>query len=75
MKATIKNDFHNTESTVIINKSGVLSERQVRRVRDELCGYDACTCGGNLSEHGPQDVSIETVGMYQYWPMVKITKI
>lgn len=54
---TITNDFHNTSVTVR-TLDGRLSARVVARVRRALCGIDGCTCGGDLSERGPQTVHI-----------------
>ena len=59
---TIKNDFHGTVCTLRTDDSGRLSSGQIRRCRKALCGIDGCTCGGELSERGPQDVEIQVVG-------------
>ena len=52
---TLSNNFHNSTARVRVPDSGTLSVSQVRRVRRELCGIATCTCGGNLSERGPQE--------------------
>lgn len=52
---TITNDFHGTEARV---RAGAISLRTIQRVRKALCGIDECTCGGNLSERGAQQVEI-----------------
>lgn len=59
---TITNDFHNTSAVVRVDDSGVLSDRQRRRVRKVLCGIDGCTCGGELSERGQQTAHVEMHG-------------
>ena len=52
---TFTNDFHNTSINLhIYNDYWVLSARQARRAREELCGLSDCTCGGELGERGPQ---------------------
>lgn len=45
----LTNDFHNTECTVLarVAPNGIdfiLSRRQCRRARNQLCGSDECTC-------------------------------
>lgn len=63
MKITIYNEFHNTEAAVqVTTLPATLSPSQVRRVRRKLCGIEGCTCGGDLSERGGQDVFIEALG-------------
>ncbi len=59
-KITIRNDFHGSETRAVPNE-GYLSPRQVRRIRRDLCGIPECTCGGVLSERGPQDFEIEAL--------------
>ena len=51
---TIRNDFHNTAVRVRANVGDVLTISQVKRCRKTLCSIDGCTCGGVLSERGPQ---------------------
>ena len=58
----IRNDFHGTKASVRVGADGKLSKGQVRRVRKALCGIDGCMCGGNLSQRGRQNVSIEIIG-------------
>ena len=55
---TLRNDFHGTEARVRADYGETLSARQVARVRQTLCGIESCTCGGLLSERGPQRVRI-----------------
>ena len=60
---TIKNDFHNTAVKIAkLGENGELTDSQIRRIRNALCGVWGCTCGGVLSERGPQDIRIETIG-------------
>jgi len=60
MKITIKNNFHGTEARVRFSSlPATLTAGQIKRVRRALCGMTDCSCGGNLSERGPQDVVIE----------------
>lgn len=67
MKITIQNDFHHTEATVYLEcLPAELTERHVRRIRRTLCGIEGCTCGGALSERGPQDVYIDYTGPGAY---------
>ena len=54
MKITLKNNFHNTQATVI-SRDGIISTSSLRRATRKLCGMDGCTCGGI---HGPQDVGL-----------------
>ena len=46
MKATLTNDFHNSQVTVRIPEDGVLSAATTKRVYRELCGSSDCECGG-----------------------------
>jgi hypothetical protein len=59
------NDFHDTAHTVLARHSGGspyrLTQRQVRRLRETLCGVKGCTCGGYLGERGNQFVGIEPI--------------
>ena len=56
MKATLRNDFHNTSATVIV-KNGKISELAMIRAQKKLCSGD-CTCGG---VRGDQDFYIENL--------------
>jgi hypothetical protein len=47
----IANSFHGTAARV---RSGQLSARTVRRVREALCGAQDCVCGGVLGQRGSQ---------------------
>jgi hypothetical protein len=51
-KITLRNDFHNTEAT-IISLDGFISARAMRRAENKLCGISDCQCGGT---RGRQDV-------------------
>ena len=44
-KLTLRNDFHNTEATVIV-KDGVISAGSLKRAEKKLCGMKDCCCGG-----------------------------
>ena len=55
MKATLKNNFHNSEVNVIVT-DGKISEAAMIRAEKKLCGIKGCTCGG---VRGPQDYIIE----------------
>ena len=55
MKITLKNDFHNTEITLIA-KNGMLSTGQVKKSKKTLCGIAGCTCGDELGTRGNQDL-------------------
>ena len=52
---TLKNDFHNTEVTVLVAAGEPLSIHQERRVNAALCGISDCSCG---AIRGPQEVTI-----------------
>lgn len=51
---TIRNDFHDTAVRIRASIGDTLTPSQVRRCRRILCGIEGCTCGGALSERGPQ---------------------
>jgi len=53
-RITITNSFHNSSVRLDLPDDGILSTRQVRRARRELCGIPTCVCGGNLGERGKQ---------------------
>ena len=56
-KITLRNNFHNTEATVIaIN--GIISARAMRRAGNKMCGISDCCCGGT---RGPQDVHFDQI--------------
>lgn len=67
MKITLRNNFHNTEVKLRINKVycggavGKLSAHQIKRARNILCGIQGCTCGDELGCRGPQDYYVEVV--------------
>lgn len=54
-KLTLRNDFHNTEATVIV-KNGIISHSALKRARAKLCGIQECSCG---EIRGPQDMIID----------------
>lgn len=62
----LSNDFHCTEAGVrpILVREGPykgthrIAARTIRRLRQELCGADGCTCGGNLGERGGVRLSV-----------------
>ena len=61
---TLRNDFHNSVARVRLAPEYAfgltLSQSQVRRIKNKLCGVAGCTCGGNLGECGPGNPEIET---------------
>ncbi len=62
MTITITNDFHSSAARVRVSSLPAdLTPSQIARVRRTLCGIDGCTCGGPLSERGPQDVDIVNI--------------
>jgi hypothetical protein len=65
MKATLKNNFHNSEATVLV-KNGEVSEAVIIRAGKKLCGIKGCTCGG---VRGPQDHTISN--LYNGWYSVE----
>lgn len=58
-KFTLRNDFHNTEVSVIVKEGEAFSATQQRRVRKALCGVYECRCG---TIRGPQDIHV-----YETW--------
>ena len=60
---TLTNDFHGSQIALrarnTVDGMYALSAGQVRRARSELCGMTGCTCGGDISERGWQEVHIE----------------
>lgn len=57
-KVTLKNDFHKTEINIVVPENGQLSPRQMRRIRETLCGIKECRCG---ALYGPQEVTAEFI--------------
>ncbi|MDP2026467.1 hypothetical protein [Sulfuriferula sp.] len=57
---TLTNSFHNTSATVrpVAITEGrfagmhKISRKTALRLRNELCGIEGCTCGGNFGERG-----------------------
>lgn len=66
MKITLRNNFHNTETTLIVNDDGIISKRQVKAAHDRLCGSDSCTCGNDFGARGPQTVELYPLGDGNY---------
>jgi len=70
---TVRNDFHNTEARIRASIGDTLTPSQVRRCRRTLCGIKGCTCGGALSERGPQHdddgcaFNAIAIGPYSVW--------
>jgi hypothetical protein len=56
-KITLRNNFHNTEATVIA-LDNIISARAMRRAKNKLCGISDCKCGGR---RGPQDVHLQQI--------------
>ncbi len=54
MKITLTNDFHNTEATVIVNDSMMLSNSQIKRAQKKLCGMSGCECSNAAGTRGRQ---------------------
>lgn len=62
MKVTITNEFHNSHVTLEVpGLPCELTEYQIRRARNTLCGITDCTCGGPLGERGKQNVRVEEI--------------
>ena len=53
-KVTLRNNFHNTKTSV---RCGDLSPATVKRVKTRLC-CSGCTCSGFLGLRGPQDAHV-----------------
>lgn len=76
MLITIKNDYHNTSASVRVESlPAILSRQQMYRVQRKLCGIAGCACGGDISERGQQDVSIDPAGYGEYGPIVRLSSI
>jgi len=43
MKITLKNSFHNSETSALV-KNNTLSAKQISRIERELCGQLDCYC-------------------------------
>jgi len=54
----LKNDFHKTETTFNISDdgTGILSGKDVERIKDKLYGDGCRFCGDKLGARGDQDV-------------------
>ena len=61
--ATITNSYHHTEYTLRVTPGKELSQHQIRRCRQRLCGMKSCHCGGALSQRGPQGWRIRWLGI------------
>lgn len=55
----LTNEFHGSRAVARPDADGILSEDQVRRIRQTLCGIGTCTCGQTeLRTRGRQSVEI-----------------
>ena len=54
MLITLKNDFHNTETSIRVGANGLVSHRTGQRAWKNLCGQSGCICGGVLGQRGRQ---------------------
>ena len=56
MKTTmnLRNDFHNTSTTIRVEAGELLSRRRVRAIEHRLCGIGGCTCSDDLGIRGAQ---------------------
>ena len=65
-KITLRNEFHNTEVGLLVDRDAYhqggadLSRSQILRARRELCGVQGCQCGDELGCRGAQQVWYET---------------
>lgn len=66
MKVTLRNNFHDTETTISVkaleravdaymSSEGKKITSAARRVQWELCGIAGCLCSGFLGLRGPQE--------------------
>lgn len=62
MLATLRNDFHNSRTTVRYRDGQPLSPRQIRRAARRLCGMAGCECSCLLGTRGEQEVDIDSDG-------------
>lgn len=49
------NDFHETETTLIVGDDWTISARQLSSLKNRLCGNGACKCSGPDGARGAQD--------------------
>lgn len=54
-KITLRNDFHDSETTVTV-RDELITVSQIIQAKRRLCGRVNCPCGGI---RGPQDVALE----------------
>jgi len=48
----ITSDFHNTSTTVRIDRDGqTIGDSTARRIDRDLCGVSGCLCGGIVTAH------------------------
>ncbi len=54
MHVYLSNDFHNTETSILLPRKGsrFMTRVQVKRVKRKLCPSDECTCGDAFGERG-----------------------
>ena len=77
---TLTNNFHNTSVRIRANIGDELSQAQIRRSRQILCGFEGCTCGGLLGERygaesiGTRQFQIEHMGSGQFYDRIAITR-
>ncbi len=61
MQVTIRNDFHNTQTTIRPTRRGNswrINLDQIKRAKSKLCGTQGCTCSDRLGSRGPQEYDI-----------------
>jgi len=69
----IKNDYHDTETHVLVVKGRVLTRWEIGRAWQSLCGVRGCPCRcRSLGQRGPQDCVIEDGGPTAVRVRVKI---
>ncbi len=58
MLVTVRNDLHETETTIHV-RDGLVSLPQAYQAWRALCGSEGCQCGNALGMRGPSNVRIE----------------
>lgn len=70
------NDFHNTEAWArpYTDEAGrrILSGRQVKRLREKLCGAAGCDCNGEVGERGAGNPQIEPLDLDRHGRRVQL---
>ena len=69
-KVTLRNNFHNTTSTVFAVDS-VISSSSLKRARKKLCGMGDCLCG---DIRGPQDKIIDICYSYSAGEFAQVSE-